>query len=102
MTNYEKLGGVKCDFHIPVGNHRDLQKPTLIRIERMKRVLDAGKRCNSEGLQLSFRMYRFVFLLVLSFWVTDLTRTYAGFLSGAPRLRFYFGGVVHKIFGLGN
>ena len=77
-------------------------KPTLIRIERMKRVLDAGKRCDSEGLPLSFLTYRFVSLLVLSFWVTDLTRTHAGFLSGAPRLGFYFGGVVLKIFGLGN
>ena len=79
-----------------------VKKTTLIRIERMKRVFDAGKRCDSEGLQLSFLTYRIVSLLVLSFWVTDLTRTHAGFLSGAPRLGFYFGGVVHKIFGLGN
>ena len=54
-------------------------KPTLIRIERMERVLDAVKRCDSEEFQLSFITYRFVPLFVLSFWVTDLSRTHAGF-----------------------
>ena len=55
-------------------------KPTLIRIERMKRVLDAVKRCDSEGsFQWSFLTYRFVPPPVLSFWVTDPSRTHADF-----------------------
>ena len=54
-------------------------KHTLIRIERMKQILDAIKRCDSEEFQLLFLTYRFVSLFVLSFWVTDLTRTHAGF-----------------------
>ena len=85
--------GLGCHTH---REYRRGQKPTLIRIERMKRVLDADKRCDSEGLQLSSLRTVLFPPFVLSFWVTDLTRTDAGFCV-VLCVCFYFGWVVHKI-----
>ena len=68
------------------------QKPTLIRIERMERVLDAVKRCDSEGFQLSSVRTVLPSLFVLSF-LGHRSLTHARrLLSGSPCLLLFWRG----------
>ena len=76
-------------------------KHTLIRIERMKSVLDAVKRCDSEGLQLSSPTYRFV-SPVRSVFLGHRSYTHARrLLGGAPCLFLFWRGgpQIFEIFG---